>query len=76
MKKPISYNYCFNDEKKQLVWIGKTLRHVYFLASNSLKHNYLSKSAIHEVTIYNISFWITNDYRLVTNIRIYTYYYM
>lgn len=63
-------------KKKQLVWIGKTPRPVYFLASNSLKHNYLSKSAIHEVTIYNISFWITNDYRLVTNIRIYTYYYM
>lgn len=27
-------------KKKQLVWIGKTPRPIYFLASNSLKQNY------------------------------------
>lgn len=36
----------------------------------------ISKSVIYEVIIYNILFWIINDYRLVINIRIYIYYYM
>lgn len=35
----------------------------------------ISKSVIYEVIIYNILFWIINDYRLVINIRIYIYYY-
>lgn len=76
MKKPISYNYCFNDEKSS--WYGLEIHLDPYIFQPAIHSNtiIISKSAIHEVTIYNISFWITNDYRLVTNIRIYTYYYM
>lgn len=75
MQKFIFYNYCFNDEKSSWYGLEIYLDSYIFQLVIYLNIIIISKSVIYEVIIYNILFWIINDYRLIINIRIYIYYY-